>query len=251
MSNLYLKNKIEQLSEILDSSSYSYTYKDLIRQLINNNRLDNVINKINDVPTIPDVTSVIKKESLSGDEQFLIMLNSFISRFKKDFYFINEDTNYIISSLLFDTNYSDYILCKYYVGNNNYIPFFEKSYFKLVIHGFYHNLQKLALHSELINKFATDNKININKNLEEQEQIRYKLFLLLQKLTLSNIKESNIFILFESIDDYCVHITSKENFDSKNIESLKESTLYFYLFQWEKMIETYYKKIDAINTIFD
>lgn len=251
MSNLYLKNKIEQLNEILDSSNYSYTYKDLIRQLINNNRLDNVINLITEDLTIPDVTSVIKKESLSGDEQFLIMLNSFINRFKKDFYFINEDTNYIISSLLFDTNYSDYILCKYYVGNNNYIPFFENSYFKLVIHGFYHNLQKLSLHSELINKFTIENKIDINKNLEEQEPIWNILFLLLQKISLSNIKESNIFILFESINDYCSHIVNKENFDPKNIVSLKESTLYFYLFQWEKMIETYYKKIDAINTIFN
>ena len=250
MSNFYLKIRIKRLNEVLDSSSYSYTYKDLIRQLINDNKLDNVISKITDAPTIPDVTSVIKKESLSGNEQFLIILNSFINHFKKDFYFINEDTSYIISSLLYDTNYSDYILCKYYIGNNNYIPFFEKSYFKLVIHGFYHNLQKLSLHSKLINKFIIDNNIEINKDLEEQEHIWNILFLLLQKLTLSNIKESNIFILFESIDNYCNQIISKKTFNKEKASSLKESTFNFYLLQWERMIKTYYSKIDAIDIIF-
>lgn len=94
-SNNYKKIKSALYNE-LNSSNYNYLFPDLIKKLINQRTLDNLIVHINNTKTITNTKCInnTKKEYLTGNEQFLILLENFINQFQNDFFFLNKTRDF-------------------------------------------------------------------------------------------------------------------------------------------------------------
>ena len=236
-SNNYIQ-KYEQ------EEHYSYAY--IIKHLLEKNILEKLITNINDTKTITNTRclSKTKKGYLTGNEQFLMLLDDFIYMFKDDFYFLNKIDLFIIESLLKNSKYNKYLLCKKYIGNNKFINFFNNNYKKNVIYGFCKSLKKLAPSSNKIQQFIIDSNIkqlSVDKNFDQ-------LFNILLELSLCNIKMFNIPYLFEDVDTY---INEKKLLYKGDILTLKIATYNFYIAEWEMMIDNYYKKIEAVKIILN
>ena len=133
-------NRYDALKNEIQNSDYYY--QKLMIKIINQNKI--LINSISDTETPVNVTSWTKKDFLSGNEQFLMLLFNLIYRLKKDFdYLFNEKYDFIIEQIVADNQYNKYLLCKYYIGDNNFIPYFNQNYYTLVVHNFYLNIQRL------------------------------------------------------------------------------------------------------------
>lgn len=248
MKELNIVERKKELNESLENFNYCFSNPYLICKLIKASNIDKLLSKITDVTTKINSTAIIKKKKISGSEQFLIMLDDFIYRFKEDFHFLNRSADYIIELSLQRDKYTKYLLSKNYIGNNDFIPYFNYNYKRLIVYGFYYNLKVLAKYSDIIKDFAINNNIDIKKNLLNKQKDLNILYNLLKKISCCNVKEFNNILLFESIDEYINAI--KKNYCG-NIQKLETSNLSFYLIQWEYMIENYYKKIDAVNILFD
>ena len=246
MKKNYEKNNNEQLKKELIENNYNLTYSYLIITLLNKNILNKLTNKITDSKTKIKITTLIKKNYLSGNEQFLYLLNNFIYTFKEDFYFINTNFNYIIETLLQNEKHTKYLLCKKYIGNNKYLPYFSYNIKKLIVYGFYNNIKYLAKNSELIKTFTKETKISTKKNMLSNKKGVEILYNTLLKLSICNAKELNNILLFEDIKHYIEQTPKNSNSDYKNI---KKSILKYYLTNWESMINNYYQKIDILNIL--
>lgn len=240
-------NKIKQLKITLFNFDYNFVYAYLIIKLLDNGSLNKLIKEITKSNTKVNVNSFIRKSHLSGNEQFLILLENFISEFKNDFYFLNENFDYIVGVLLQNESKNSYLLCKNYIGDNNFIDYFYYNIRKLIIRGFYSNIKFLAKRSEIISFFAKDNHIDLKRNFINEELGIDILYDLLNKMSICNVKSINCFLLFENIDSYIEQVAKKSNINRKEIES----SLYdFYVEQWEVMIDNYNHKKEALEILF-
>jgi len=66
--------KIKVLKEELLSDNQKLTYAYLILRLLNKGTLDELINKITNIKTKANITTITNKNYLSGNEQFLCLL---------------------------------------------------------------------------------------------------------------------------------------------------------------------------------
>ena len=231
-----MNNKLEELKqELFYNTNIRYHY--LIIKLLNSGKITKLINKITDTKTKINVDSLQKKSYLTGNEQFLSLLSNFIYNFKEDFYFLNDNFNCIMESLLQSEKYTKFLLCKKYSGNNEYLKYFSFNNKRLIVYGFYNNIKKLSKKSKIINKFINEHKIHFRKNLVNSEQGVELLYECLLQITVCNIKNTNNTLLFEDINTY-IKKTS-------NIYSNKERKLIYnyYIKEWEEMINNYYEKI--------
>lgn len=238
-------NKQEELKEeILNSNNIKYNY--LILKLLNENIINELTNKITNTKTKINVTSLQKKEYLTGNEQFLMLLSNTIYFFKEEFYFLNNNTDFIINILLQDKKNTKYLLSKKYIGNNINMPFFTYSMKKLIVNNFYINLKIITNKSNIIKKFIKDNKINAKKNLTKQKKEIDIIYETLIKLSMCNAKFSNNTLLFENINNYTKKTESL--YKNNNIKKMIEN---FYIKEYEIMINNYYNKIDIINSLIE
>ena len=221
-----MKNIKEKIIKEVLKQNLKYDY--LIIKLINQNKIDYLIERITNTKTKANKTSIIKKRYLSQYEQFISLLNTFIYIFKEDFYFLN-NTDYIIEKLLQDKRNTKFLLSKKYIGNNNNTHYFSYNIKKLISNKFYNSIKKLSNESETINNFIKKNKIKIKKTKLHKDEIE-NIYNILIKLSLSNAKTLNNFLLFENINEYT---KNKKHF----------------IIEWELMIKNYYQKIDAINIL--
>lgn len=239
-----MNNKTEQLKQEIINNEINYQYLYLIMKYINNGSLNNLINNISNTKTKLKITSITKKNYLTANEQFLALVNNFIYHFKEQFYFLNNNCDYIIELLLQNEKYTDYLLCKKYIGDNENIDFFTFNIKRLIVHGFYINLKKLSKKSEIIKKLAKDNNINLKQNLINNKKEINKLYELLIKISICNAKELNNILLFENIKQYTNKIL-----ENNNNTNIKKSILNHYITNWENMIKNYYQKKEIIKLL--
>lgn len=238
------KKRIEQLKDEILKDTQNLTYAYLILRILNRGTLDKLTSKITNTKTKVNVTTITNKNYLSGNEQFLSLLNNFIYHFKEDFYFLQSNFENIIEILLQNEKHNKYLLCKKYIGNNNYISYFSNNIKRLTVSGFYNNLKKLSKKSELIKKFMKDNHINSRICLISNPSELETLYNLLKKISICNAKTSNNIMLFQDIK-YYLNQTS----NNINKEKLENNIYNYYIKEWELMINNYYEKIDAINIL--
>lgn len=237
-------NKNKELKEELLKNNQSLTYSYLIIRLLNKGNINSLIEKITDTKTKVNVTTIIQKEYLSGNEQFLYLLNHFIYEFKESFYFLQNGFENIIEILLQNEKYTKFLLSKKYIGNNDNILYFSTNIKRLITSGFYNNIKKLSKKSELIRKFIKDNNISSRRTPFNNIKDLDNLYETLIKLTMCNAKNQKNIFLFEDIKHYTNSIVK----DNKK-ENIKNTIYNYYLTEWEFMIKNYYEKIDAINIL--
>ena len=166
-----------------------------------------------------------------------MLLFNLIYRLKKDFdYLFNEKYDFIIEQIVADNQYNKYLLCKYYIGDNNFIPYFNQNYYTLVVHNFYQNIKVLSKHSKIIKKFANFLNLKFSQNEITQKNILLKLYNALKFIANNSSSQNNMLLLFKHINDYEFRNSKKYIFDS-------------YIEYYEKIIinnyyNGYYKKND-------
>ena len=226
------------INEILNNSN-NHKYNYLIIKLLKENKLDNLTNKITNDKTTINITTLQKKESLTGIEQFLMLLSNTIYFFKENFYFLNNNIDYIISILLQDKENTKYLLCKKYIGDNKNIEYYNYYIKKLITNSYYNNLIQLSKKSPLIKDYLYKLKLN-KKDTKENIEI---IFNSLINISLCNATISNN-VLFENINDYIKD--AKIKYQNKNIQNQIET---FFAKEYEKMINNYYEKKDIIKIL--
>lgn len=232
-----MKEKI--INEILyKNNNAKYNY--LILKLLKENKLDNLINNITNRKIKLNITTLQKKEYLSEIEHFLMILSNTIYFFKEKFYFLNNNIDYIISTILKDKKNTKYLLSPKYIGDNKNIEYYNYRIKKLIISSYYNNLVQLSKKSLIIKNYL--HYININ-NIKEKENIEI-LFNNLIKISLCNATLSNNVLLFKNINNYIkdAKLKSKNRNIKKHIEN-------FYITQYEIMINNYYTKKDIIKIL--
>lgn len=201
------KNTLKRILKKHYSESTTLAYL-----LISTGKLDNVIKKIN------EKDDLLKNNSLSSEKQFIEVLLHLIRQINNTLWFLNEK-NTIIEYLLNCDEALPILLSTKRIGNNEFIPFFEFHTKKLLICNFYKVL-KFIDRSDKINRFLTDNKLNIDElNINNQKDIE-KILEVFKLICLCN---QNSFRLFYAFDN---NINVKIRDMLKNqIEILIENTI--------------------------
>lgn len=239
-----------QLNETLFKNKLRLTHIHLINNLINENKIDNLIYRITN-PKALIYSCNGNKEYFDANEQFLVLLNNFISYFRTNFYFINTEFDYIIESLLKNSNptFTKFLLSKNYIGNNDFINYYDYNLKRLITHNFYKNLKLLSKHSEFIKSFFKDKKLNININLINTTNGLERLFIYLKKLCVANVKNINLILLFDDINVYINDMKVKR----PNVieETIYYDVIKYYIREWEIIINNYIENKELIDYFFN
>lgn len=246
MKNINNKNRVEQLKREIYNSNNNFQYHHLIIKLLNSGKINELIEQITDTKTKVNIDTLLNKNYLTGNEQFLTLLSNFIFIFKEDFYFLHNNFDSIVEILLQNQKYTKFLLCKKYIGNNDYLSYFSFNIKRLIVCGFYINIKKLSKKSIIIKNFTKENNINLRKNLINSKKGIDNLYNVLLKISICNTKTLNSILLFENINHY-TELSIKRYKDNNN--KIKSSIYEYYIKEWENMIKNYNKKIDAINTL--
>lgn len=198
-----------------------------IWQLFNDNYLDKFINKLNDETVIINSYLDKNKNYLTSEEQFLQILDNYITFFNNKFTFVI--LREIILKLIFINNNNEFLLCKKYIGDNNQINYFKQNYILFTIETFYKNCQKLYnfLEKDLNSIDINIDKININNNDDAK-----KILDILINLCIINKNSYDIIYLFKDID---------------NNHKMTNSIYDIYVVQWKNLIKNYHQNINFLN----
>ena len=198
-----------------------------IWQLFNDNYLDKFINKLNDETVIINSYLDKNKNYLTSEEQFLQILDNYITFFNNKFTFVI--LREIILKLIFINNNNEFLLCKKYIGDNNQINYFKQNYILFTIETFYKDCQKLYnfLEKDLNSIDINIDKININNNDDAK-----KILDILINLCIINKNSYDIIYLFKDID---------------NNHKMTNSIYDIYVVQWKNLIKNYHQNINFLN----
>lgn len=162
------------------------------------------------------------------------ILSYILKRFNKDFYFIHKHKKIIVDLILENERFNKLINNKIDTINNHYTNFYDKKYKQLIISNFISNINYLSKNSDNINSFIINNNISF-----DNYDISYNILI---KVSLANVNSFNIILLFQTIEDY-----EKQYFKESN--NIKKQTIKHFIYEYETMIEAYYNKKEAINTL--
>ena len=192
LSQMQFNKRKKKLLKLLEKDFSEHSALSYL--LIRTGKLDNVIKKMNNEITIPNATCLVKKGYLSSEEQFIDVLYHVIRRINVNFWFLTEKNTIIEAILNFDETLP-LLLNKNYVGNNDFIPFYNYHTEKACVCNFY-KILKFIDRSILIDNFLKDNKINIDKfNLNSEKDVE-KLFNLLRLICICNCNSYHLFYIF-------------------------------------------------------
>ena len=139
-----------------------------------------------------------------------------------------------------------YLLSKHYLGDNNYIDFFQDSIYRIIVSNF---IKNTAL-SKSLKKLFRNNKIPIKDVKDYTLDEILKINDLLSDIVLANAKNTfSAIMLFDDIDRNISKITKRlnqKNISSKDILDKKKSILSLSLFKIDSLIEEYEKKKDYL-----
>ena len=238
------ENKREVLEKIVLESKFPYSM--LVYKLVHSDLLKSTIKKIDNIG-VP--CNVKPNEITSANEQFLQLLDRFITYFNDSFYFLHTYT-YLCIKLIIETNYKDmekYLLSKHYLGDNNYISFFNNSIYRIMVANF---IKSVTL-SPKLRKLFKQEKIAIKSindySLEEILRIKD----LLVNIVFANAKDSfNSVYLFDDIPKFIddkAKQWKKKKLNKANILTQQDSLTLFYSIQIDSLIEEYNKRSKYIK----
>ena len=132
----------------------------LIYSLIqNNNNLRKIINNIDNQKIVSNSNPNI---IIRPDMQVIFLLDRLINRFDDHFPLLYKYRMLIIDNFLEYKECENYLLEKHYLGDNEYINYYENKLNLIFVKSFYNNLKYIK--NELIDVFK-ENKINTKKLL--------------------------------------------------------------------------------------
>lgn len=213
--------------------------------IIKSGDIDKVIDKITDENTPAMKSSFCKKGYLTANEQFLDVLSNFIYYVDSNLAPLTHKDLHIRNMLTYHV--PEFLLCKKYWGDNNFIPYFQHSMKYTMIFNMYENI-----------KFVYDSfdakmwkKLHITKEMDlNNDDDLNILFKFLQGMIWSNIDDYSVLYLF---DHYGMML---KNFNIKH--ETKERTLEYigithkqYVTQFEMLFRDYFKKRKMIEKILN
>ena len=219
LSNISKKKKL--INIIREKSNIKITNKIIIQELINDGSLDNIIYRIDNKKVIIQKSPINPKGYLTGYEQFINILDNFIT------HVINiVDSPELIMDIIINclNNDPSILLCKKYYHDAGNLEFYTLKFDILIITIFYKNIlmlkDKLTRELEIIH--LDIEKIDIN----DKKDILY-LASLIEEIVIVNRNNYKILALFNNIsndkynlylDWYCMLILNYE----KNIKFILE-----------------------------
>lgn len=163
--------------------------------LLYNSCLINILNEVNDKPVVCNVNPNIV---ITAEQQVICLLNRMINRFDSYFPFLHGYRKWLINHFLGYEETRKYLLSKHYLGDNNYIKFFEDSINRIFVRNFYRNLEFVM--NDYTDIFK-ERKINYKKlSLNRTTHLR-QLVDLLSDFTYCRHDHIDTLFLFESIED--------------------------------------------------
>lgn len=163
--------KKKKILRIVLNSEYIQN-KNLIFTFLLGDTLDNYINSLDDNKVYIKINTVIKKGYFTSEEQFLSILDSFIT-------YLSNILNNItllekIFSMCVNNEHGKVLLSKKYIFDNDNINYFYNKFNLMIINNFYNNL--LILKNELTYELDTIdidlNKFNINNSKDVKKITR-------------------------------------------------------------------------------
>lgn len=230
----------ERKNEIKNIALNNYSNGAAIYILVNKNYLDHIINKINDDKTYTNTTSIVKKGYLTGNEQFVDILNETLLYFDSHFLPL-EDKELHFANIL-EKSIPKFLLCKKYWGNNSYIPYYTNNIQKLLVKNFYNNIK--YIYNNFEDFFKTIN-ITPKMSLNNSDDLG-KLFEFLEELVWCNCKYQQ-FSLYYIFSNHKFHLEDvKNNYEIKNVD-IKNIIFKDYVLHWEILIKQYKKNISYVK----
>lgn len=209
-----------------------------IYQLINSNVLDKAIDKITDEKTPTIVTSIIKKGYLTGNEQFIDMLNNFIYYFDSKFPTIEHKD--LMIELIFENQIPEFLLCKKYWGDNSNMQYFIDNMNKAIVYNFNETL--LFIDDKIIFKGFIKNiqKLDINNKQDLDKVVNF-----MKKLLWTNIGSYSVMYLFQSF--YLKVRNFQKNNKKKNQLEAYKCVIKDVRMHFEILIDSYYKHKEILK----
>jgi len=204
MDTKTIKIRREKLKKLINKDQNEYSA--LMYFLISNNKLDLVINQMNDINIIPNTTCIVKKGYLTTEEHFLSVLYHVINIINTDFWIVRKKNN-IIEYMLTHPNSSKILLSKKYIGNNDFIPYYLYNIKKLCIYGLC-DILKFVYKTGTIIRFFKDNDIDIfNFNLTRKKDVE-NIYNTLILICICNYSSYGLYYIFnfnvdEKMRDMC------------------------------------------------
>lgn len=231
------KKELQQL--FLESDTH---LNPLIYRLLERDFLDKIIQYIDDEP-VP--CNVNPEDLTSADEQFLLLLNRLIMYFRRYFPKIYDFTDYAIETIVTGNSIlaHNYLLSKHYLGDNDYIDFFNQSIWQLLVSNFLCN----GKHVYQVKHLLKSNKIKYSTNIDDYSLDELKKIInLLSDLVYCASSEYRAFYLFGDIDaDLCKRledIEKEREYTLKDVDFHNKNLEEFYSVQYDIIIEEYMKK---------
>lgn len=149
----------------------------------------------------------------------------------------------LILKLILENGKNDnFLLCKNYWGNNNFIKYFK--YEKYIVTAFYDNLNSVAEVSDKVKYFLKEKGIKIDIISLRHHYDVNKLYKLLRELSLSNHDTLSSLFLFSNLQKQILEIKDKIGIMERSIRLLEN-----YIIQYTICIKNYNKKIKAIKLL--
>ena len=221
---------------VLDSE---YPYNLIIYKLLNTDCLDFIISILTDEP-VP--CNVNPNELTSYLEQFLQLLNRLISYFERYFYKIQKYEEHCIISLIEGGSFciEPYLLSKNYLGDNNYIDWFNEIIWKILINNSNSNGRYLPDIRALLKKFHIKWQADVNKYTKDEAE---KIVNLLSDIVFCSTDDYHSSYLFNDMDNDMLHLVKREHKNTKctkkGIDFYASKLENFYIIQLKIVLEDY------------
>lgn len=187
--------KKKKILRIVLNSEYIQN-KQLIFTFLLGNTLDNYINNLDNNKVKININTVVKKGYLTSEEQFLSILDSFIT------YLLSIINNIKLLEKTFDmcvnNEHGKILLSKKYIFDNDNINYFYNKFNLMIINNFYNNI--FALKRELMYELDTID-IKVEKyNINNPQSIKKIAQLLGDICFINRDREYMLLSMFNSID---------------------------------------------------
>lgn len=220
VNNIYERKK-RNIEKVVKKNN-NLMNKLLILDLLYSDKLNNYIIELTHKKIYIEGPTIIKDGYLTEYEQFIFVLDNFISHFIN--IFNNIDLVYKVIPTVISSNKENILLSKrnYYDSSN--IKYYNNEFNKIIISNFYKNI--LTYRKEL-NHYLLAVNIDIDKiNFEKSNDIT-KILFLLEELHFVNRNRYGIVALFEACNNKNYNIFLKYyelifNIYQKNINFIKE-----------------------------
>lgn len=217
MKNIITRKKIMKKTiekNFTENSSFIYL-------LITTGKLDPIIEQLDEEDIVLNTTSLIPKGYLTSEEQFLMVIEHIIHRIHIDFWFLKRSGNTITTFILTDKHSTPLLLSKKYIGNSEFISYYDLEVKKACIISFYHTLMYIDK-TDLINTFLEENQISLEDfDLDNIDHIN-RLYQCFRLICLCNCNTYELMYLFG--------------------ETITENNRSMYSFQIEELIKMTYQR---------